>query len=289
MVLVDIWSANSRLDRAESLRKSDEWLRDLWQHPEARIVQVCGDGDLFSNESGTELRLARPAFDFEPNLHLLVGLVDDVPYFMASVMSDGPNVSLRQLAPLLDDTQRDLATTAVALHNWHTVAPFCGACGGYSEVREGGHTRVCTKCGRERYPRVDPAIIVAVRDESDRLLLAHNSTWAANRLSLLAGFVSAGESLEHAVEREVTEEVGLGVSEIAYVASQPWPFPRSVMLGFTALAADTEILVDGVEISHADWFSRVDLQAAVGAGTVVLPGESSIARRIITNWLAGKL
>lgn len=262
---------------------------NLWHHPDACVLQVCGDGDLFADEDHTGLRFTRPFADFEPNRHLLLGLVDDVPYFMTTALTDGPNASLKQLAPRLDDTDRDLATTAVALHNWHARAPYCGACGGFSEVREGGHVRVCTQCGRERFPRTDPAIIVAIRDSADRLLLARNTAWAPARRSLLAGFVEAGESLEHAVAREVAEEVGIDVTDIKYVASQPWPFPRSLMLGFTAIAGDTEISVDGVEIDKAAWFSRSELEAAVADGTIGLPGESSIAYRIITSWLAGEL
>lgn len=286
---MEIWNAGSRLDRAEAHRKSADWLMNLWHHPDARVVQVSADGELFATDDLTRLRLALPFADYERERHLLIGLVDDAPVFMATVVDDGMKVSLRQIAPLLDDTERDIATTAVALHNWHTLAPYCGACGGYSEVREGGHLRVCTQCGRERYPRMDPAIIVAVRDESDRILLGRNPLWTANRLSLLAGFVEAGESLEQAVVREVAEEVDLEVSEIVYVASQPWPFPRSLMLGFTARTVDTNFSVDGVEIEFADWFARDELAAAIAEGTVGLPGESSIAYRIITSWLTGDL
>lgn len=283
------WWTRSRLDRVEPNRTDPDWIAGQWDRPETRVVRLNADGDVFTDEDHTSLRLAATSEDFDPARHLLVGLADDVPYFTVEALPDGPTASLRAVSSLLDETLRDIATAAVALHNWHNTAPYCGVCGGYSEVRDGGHMRVCTQCGRQRFPRTDPAMIVAVTDPQDRLLLARPSTWAPRRMSLVAGFVEAGECLEQTVVREVSEEVGLAVRDVRYVASQSWPFPRSLMVGFHALADDPGFEVDHNEVESARWFSREEMTEALATGDLSLPGEASIAYRIITLWRAGPL
>lgn len=273
----------------EPERADESWIAGLWTSAGARVLLVDPQGDLPVSATGDALSLARAEGDFDPQRHLLVGLIDGQPYFAESTVTDFPSTSLKDVGPRLDDTMRDLATTAVALHNWHATAPFCGACGGYTEVRAGGHSRRCTKCGRERFPRTDPAMIVAVTDPGGRLLLARPPSWVPRRMSLVAGFVEAGECLEQAVVREVSEEVGLHVHDVRYLASQAWPFPRSLMVGFHASVDDPEFTVDGVEVEAAGWFSRTELDAAIDSGEVSLPGELSIAYRIITAWRAGQV
>jgi NAD+ diphosphatase len=283
------WWTKSRLDRVEPERADESWIAELWTKAEARVLLVDPRGELPVSASGDALVLGHAGGGFDPQRHLLVGLIDGIPHFAESTTAGFPASSLKEVGPRLDETMRDLATTAVALHNWHSTAPFCGVCGGFTEVRAGGHSRRCTQCGRERFPRTDPAMIVAVTDPDDRLLLARPPSWVPRRMSLVAGFVEAGECLEQAVVREVHEEVGLHVDDVRYVASQSWPFPRSLMVGFRASAADPGFSVDGVEVEAAGWFSRADLDAAIDAGEVSLPGELSIAYRIITTWRAAKL
>ncbi|WP_169337885.1 NAD(+) diphosphatase [Propionicicella superfundia] len=283
------WWTSSRLDRVEPGRADESWIAALWTRPDGHLLRVDAEGDLAVAPGGDALEFVRPEGRFDTQRHLLLGLVDGEPYFVESSDLDLPAMSLKVVGTRLDDTMRDIATTAVALHNWHAAAPYCGVCGGYSEVRAGGHSRRCTRCGRERFPRTDPAMIVAVTDRADRLLLARPSVWVPRRMSLIAGFVEAGECLEQAVAREVSEEVGLHVRDVRYLSSQSWPFPRSLMVGFHAVADDPGFAVDGVEVEAAGWFSRAELDAAVTTGEVSLPGSLSIAYRIITAWRENRL
>jgi NAD+ diphosphatase len=197
--------------------------------------------------------------------------------------------SLREVATGLDDLEIGLAVTGVALARWHASEGWCPACGGRSGVEQSGWTRRCTGCGRDRYPRTDPAAIMTVLDERDRLLLGRQGSWAPSRYSLLAGFAEPGECLEDTVRREVHEEAGIRVGRVEYRASQPWPFPRSLMIGFRAWATSTEIRVDGEELHHADWWSREELSADLRSGRVILPPRLSIANALIAEWLGEPL
>ncbi|WP_418277680.1 NAD(+) diphosphatase [Isoptericola jiangsuensis] len=186
-----------------------------------------------------------------------------------------------------------LAVEAVALAGWHRTHARCGRCGGPTTAVQGGWARYCPVDERETYPRTDPAVIMAVVDDADRLLLGHAAAWPAGRFSTLAGFVEAGESLEDAVRREVAEEsgvqVGSGPGDVLYRGSQPWPFPASLMLGFRARATTTAVRTDDEEVTEARWFTREALLAAVTAGDVGLPGRQSIARALIEEWYGGEL
>ena len=163
------------------------------------------------------------------------------------------------------------------------------AAGTLREITDAGWVRACTVDGSEHYPRTDPAVIMAVVDTDDRLLLGHATAWAGRRYSTLAGFVEPGESLEHAVRREVAEETGVVVGDVTYAGTQPWPFPASLMVAFVARALTTGIEVDGVEVEHAAWFTRAELASAVAAGRVVPPPDSSIARALVEDWYGGPL
>ncbi|SNT14843.1 NADH pyrophosphatase zinc ribbon domain-containing protein [Micrococcales bacterium KH10] len=194
--------------------------------------------------------------------------------------------TLREIGDDLDPAELDRALTALGLTAWHRHARFCSSCGAATTMIESGWVRQCTQCARAHYPRTDPAMIVTVVDDQDRLLLAHNAAWPQRRFSLLAGFVEPGETVEQAVRREVAEETGVGVDRIGYTASQPWPFPASLMLAFRAHATSSHIKVDGREIIAARWFSRDELRAAMNTGDVKLPASFSIARMLIERWLA---
>lgn len=200
--------------------------------------------------------------------------------------AEGPSWgTLRDIGSRLDDDEASLLTAATALEGWHRRAVHCPRCGAQTEVVHGGWARRCPQDGSEHYPRTDPAVIMAVTDDRDRLLLGTGLPWPDGRVSVLAGFVEAGETLEAAVAREVREEVGLAVEEITYRGNQPWPFPASLMLGFRARARTTELTIDPAELRFAAWFSRRDLLDGVAAGRLTLPTRLSIARALIEEWL----
>lgn len=218
--------------------------------------------------------------------------------------------SLRTVGHLLsdDDTQKALVATALAA--WHDQMRFCPACGHRPEPWASGWVRRCLACGHMEYPRQDPAVIMTVVDRHDRVLLAHNRAWSDRRVSVLAGFVDAGEAPERAVIREVWEEVGLRVGEVETVATQPWPFPRSLMLGYHARLAEAgeeghgekgtgatpednvKLAVpvpDGTEIEWAHFYSREEMVKAVCRGEIILPGPSTIAHGLLRRWFGGPL
>jgi NAD+ diphosphatase len=160
---------------------------------------------------------------------------------------------------------------------WLRESVFCGSCGGRNTDAPGEFARLCPACGRLEYPRISPAVIVLILDDEGRLLLAHNKKFSSGIYSLIAGFNEAGENLEDTVAREIREEVGLEVRDICYAASQPWPFPNSLMIGFKARYAGGTIRPDGEEIIDARWFSRDELPA--------IPSRGSLSRHLIDLWL----
>ncbi|HEX4791397.1 MAG TPA: NAD(+) diphosphatase, partial [Actinospica sp.] len=199
--------------------------------------------------------------------------------------ADARAASLRECGTMLSDRDAGLLTHAVALEYWHRSHKHCSRCGHRTQVAAAGHVRRCAQCGTEHYPRTDPAVIMAVTDPEERLLLGRQSAWDPHRYSVLAGFVEPGESLEGAVAREVHEEAGLTVTRVEYLGSQPWPFPCSLMLGFRAQVEDPDqVRADGDELQEVRWFSRAELAAAIESGEVVPSGRISIARALIENW-----
>ncbi|MGZ4651393.1 MAG: NAD(+) diphosphatase [Kineosporiaceae bacterium] len=191
---------------------------------------------------------------------------------------------LREVGSLLDDAGAGLATAALALGNWHTAHTHCARCGTPTTVVQAGWARGCPHCGAEHYPRTDPAVIMAVVDDEDRILLGRQASWPAKRYSTLAGFVEPGESLEAAVRREVAEESQVEIGDVEYRGSQPWPFPSSLMLGFRARALTTAAQADGVELAHARWWTREQFAADIASRELLLPPRVSIARRLIEDW-----
>jgi len=188
---------------------------------------------------------------------------------------------LRWLGAMLPSDEAGLLAYARALTLWRQRHRFCGVCGAPTRSARGGHVLVCTNenCKSEQFPRIDPAIIVLVSDGT-RALLGRQPSWPAGRYSTIAGFVEPGESLEDAVLREVHEETGVGVHDVRYHSSQPWPFPSSLMLGFTAQALDTEITLKDGELEDARWFSRAD----IANGAIAMPSSQSISFRLIEDW-----
>lgn len=207
---------------------------------------------------------------------------------------DDPNaetevLDLRRAGQILDDVSAQLVATATALLNWHDSARFDPQDGMPTRPIRGGWARVNPATGREEFPRIDPAVICLVHDGHDRAVLARQRLWPERLFSLIAGFVEAGESFESCVVREVAEEIGLTVTDVRYLGSQPWPFPRSLMLGYFAQALSTDLTLDTEEIAEARWFSREELAHALETGEVRLPPPVSIARRLIETWYGSPL
>jgi NAD+ diphosphatase len=283
------------VDRVTEKRSDPDWLDAAWKGPRTRVLVVSdGRALVWMDNTRAELVFLSPP-EAPPGLRMLLGQdTDDVVYF--GVNGELPSlagvraVSLREAGSLLGDRDAGLFTHAVALANWHDSHTHCPIDGTPTVPAPGGHSTVCPKDGSEHFPRTDPAVIMLVTDPDDRCLLARNAAWPGRRVSILAGFVDPGESAEQAVVREVAEETGIKVHNVRYLGSQPWPMPRSLMLGFRADApAGQVIAVDHEELAEANWFSRGELLAAIKAREIALPPSVSIARHIIESWFGGPL
>lgn len=279
----------SDLDRVDQHRKSGEWVAGLWRADDAKLLKLDATSRFTTNAGGSKLRMTKPFVDYDSQRHILLGLLNGSPVFAVEALTEGEVHDLREIGHQLSDNERDIAAAATAIRNWHRDEEFCPRCGSRTIVVNGGFARHCPVCNRELFPRTDPAVIVAILDRDDRLLLGRQAVWPGNRVSVLAGFVEAGESLEQAIHREIAEEADVTLASVRYFGSQPWPFPRSLMLGFSARAATTDIRVDGDEIVFADWFTRAQVTSQVAAGELGLPGRSSIASRMVAAWLDGSL
>jgi NAD+ diphosphatase len=229
-----------------------------------------------------------------PEGAIYLGEADGVPY--AALRTPRPDTvggrpvdtwtGLRQVGAQLGDLDAGLLSQAIGIIEWHERNRFSPITGAPTTVVRAGWAQHDPESGREVFPRTDPAVIMLVHDGGDRCVLGRQAAWPAGRFSILAGFVEPGESAEAAVAREVAEEVGIGVTDVRYVSSQPWPFPQSLMLGYVARATDLELQVDDDEIEEARWFTRDELRS--GTGPQALPPNVSIARHIIDRWVAGE-
>ncbi len=276
------------LDRAEHLREDESALRALW--PRARVMSVDGEGlACFEGDADAPEFLATGEIPYIEQASFL-GIEEEggQPWFAledGAIPGAAPSrLDLRNAAlrwPAL------LATTfaqARALLHWQSRNRFCGTCGGATQQQRGGWVIRCARCADEYYPRTDPAIIVAVGD-GERLLLGRQASWPEHRYSVLAGFLEPGESLEQAVAREVLEEAGVRIESCEYLASQPWPFPASIMLGFRAIARPQPVRL-GPELEDARWLSAAEIRAQVAAGALQLSPRLSISRWLIEDWLS---
>jgi NAD+ diphosphatase len=287
--------SQAQFDRAALRRSDEDWLAAAWQR--ARILPI-------SQQSAAPVIDGRVAFRAAESAprgpRRFLGVVGDVPYFTVTAEPDADWQTLREFGPRADDLEASLVVSAIALEQWHQRHTFCPRCGAPTEETQAGWTRTCTNEGSEHFPRTDPAVIMLIHDGGDKALLGRGPQWAPGRFSTLAGFVEPGESLEAAVAREVFEEVGVGVCEVRYIASQPWPFPASLMLGFTArLDGDSSITLDPVEMAEAGWFTRAEIRAAAdwtdehlepqpGRILRAIPPRFSISRFLIDRWLGGE-
>jgi NAD+ diphosphatase len=290
--------SRSTVDRDERLRQDIDLQIRTWNSARLLVVDDRGRAPVSLDERGAALVFGATAAlaAAPPDTAVLLGEQDGTAYWAARAdataesRADGVTWrGLRDIGALLDDTDAGLLTSAVAVLSWHDNARFCAVCGSPTRPERAGWARICSGCGREEYPRTDPAIIVLVHDGGGNVLLARQPVWPPGRYSVLAGFVEAGESLEGCVVREVAEETGVAVRAVRYLGSQPWPFPRSVMIGFAALAdAGAPLHPAEGEIEDARWVHRDEVRAAIEAGGaapgLVLPFETSIARRMLEAW-----
>ena len=201
-------------------------------------------------------------------------------------------VDLRGFAPHASAREAGLATSAASVSMWHRGQRFCPCCGAPVESALGGWAQRCTNASdrnRILFPRIEPAVITAVVDSRDRLMLQHNAAWQGNLYSVSAGFVEAGENLEHAARRETLEETGITLGELRYLGSQPWPFPASLMVAFKGHAVTDEIRVDNAETTDALWMTRDEYTNALLTGKMQAPGKATIARYMIEEWLGRQL
>jgi NAD+ diphosphatase len=284
------------VDRVTDKRSDKDWLEAAWENPGTRVLVVEGGRALvtFSGQS-PELVFVSPG-DAPDGVRFLLGQdADGTVYFgviapIASTDDGAKAMSLRLIGALLSDRDAGLFTHAVALANWHVTHTHCPRCGTATIPEPAGDSTRCPKDGTEHFPRTDPAVIMLVTDEQDRCLLGRNAAWPERRFSILAGFVDSGESAEQAVIREVHEETGITVQNVRYLGSQPWPMPRSLMLGFRADApAGQQIAVDDAELAEALWFTRAELLRSLQAGELSIAPPVSIARRIIEAWYGAEL
>jgi NAD+ diphosphatase len=287
--------AQTPLDRDYKLRDQLNWTSEVLNVPSTKLLPMSNqkvllhqDGALRFVESGrvTTAEYVYLGKETDSGSAVVLAILGDAEAHELEP-DEGNWHELRKSGLGLSPDEASIFTQALSLANWHASHQFCPTCGASTESIRAGWVRRCTADGRELFPRTDPAIIVAVIDEQDRILMGSQGVWEENRFSILAGFVEPGESLTAAVKREMFEEAGVHVSDIRYLGSQAWPFPYSLMLGFTARYAGGDAIPDGEEIVKLRWFSRGELRAE--AASLKLPGRLSIARAIIEHWLGSPL
>lgn len=295
------------LDRAASVRPVESDVERLRVSEAARVLPIWNGNHLFDIHeggarfisSGEAAHLGGSALDF-----IFLGLANETPWFALSVHGeeapdhpqiDGVFEPLHPRVGSLDADQAAMLAYARGMVLWHANHLHCGRCGAPTEPRDGGHIRRCSDpdCGYRAFPRTDAAVITLVEHpDGQRCLLGRQSRWPDGMYSVVAGFVEPGESLEECVIREVKEETGVAVTDVVYQASQPWPFPSSLMLGFNAKATTTEFDPDDDELDDIRWVTREDLESYGEMGDETpgpkLPNRHSIARMLLDNWRAEK-
>lgn len=268
------------LDRADALRARPDKVAELAEREDAREL-VWREGLPAMDDAGALMWQGVS----EPSLFL--GLDGEAPRFSPLADPAAMTFSVISLIGQLDAIQAPLFAAALSLARWHSRHRFCANCGHSTDVIRGGWSRSCVRCSAEHFPRVDPVVIMLVEHEGN-VLLGRQPHYPAGRYSALAGFVEVGESVEDAVAREVEEEAGIEVTDVRYVASQPWPFPSSLMLGCRATALSSDLTIDTNELEDARWFTRDEIAQGVGGSddaTFQPPPHTAIARTLLEDWL----
>ena len=278
-------------DRIADRRVDEQWFDETWRDPATRVLVIAGTR--FEVVDG-RVPWVSPQ-DAPPGVPVLLGDLDGVVHFAVIVGADAAGddwTGLRGVIRTIDEDEAALVVHAIGIAEWLFATLHCPRCGGRLEPAQLGHLLRCSSCGREEFPRTDPAVIMVVVDgdaPDDRCLLGRHPAWPPGQYSTLAGFVEPGESIEQAVRREVLEESGIRIGDVSYFGSQPWPLPRSLMVGCIAHAESTEVSVDGVEIEDARWFTRAEMKEGAEAGSLLLPGGISISRSLVEHWYGGPL
>jgi NAD+ diphosphatase len=285
--------AGPYLERAGHLRSNPAWFEEALSDPSSRVVTIWNSRSLIAGGDAPRATLLEldqiPADRRNSNDLILLGRFEGASLFAYEMEGvEPPTVpvgarfeDLRLVAALMPEDHAGLLSYARAMISWRRTHRYCGRCGAKTVSDRSGHVLVCSNltCRHEQFPRIDPAIIVLVSD-GERVLLGRQASWPVGRYSSIAGFVEPGESLEDAVAREVLEESGVRVDGIVYHSSQPWPFPSSLMLGFTAHALTHEVHLKDQELEDARWFTRADILG----GVPLLPPRVSISYRLIEDW-----
>ena len=317
MNIDQIYYQGLALDRMSELRKSANWLDEQWKHPDCQVLLLQGDRNLIHWDGAQppvaiyHSRQTIKVLLNDTDKVVFLGLNGTTPLFAADIdisieayfegqgylkQAGHQFINLRALGCLLNVQDAAMLAYARGLLFWDQNSLFCSRCGTSTIQQQGGHAKRCSNeiCGHLTFPRTDPAVIMLIEDYSNpdqpRCLLGRNAKFPNRMMSTLAGFVDPSESLEETVAREAFEEAGIRVDKVTYQASQPWPFPSSIMLGFRAQATTTDITIDGVEIEEADWFTVEQLDSfgewSDSSDHYCLPRHDSIARYLIESWIS---
>ena len=289
----DFAFARAGHDRQGLYRTDEQWLARQWAQEQPCVVVTDGSSVLLD---GDRLALLTPGEAPDGERIVLGSLLDaEGPVYLAVLVDeldqDGPGrcTDTRAAAVRLIASHAGLMAHAAGLAQWHRTHPRCARCGSPTDAADAGHVRRCPACGASHFPRTDPAVIMLVTDGAGRALLGRQASWPPGRFSTLAGFVEPGESLEDAVRREVMEEVGVSVGNVRYAASQAWPFPASMMVGFFARASSIDIVADAHEIAEARWVTREELAELAATKAMRMPTRLSISRWLIETWYEAQL
>ena len=298
-IFSDNFFISKDLDRLSDHRMDDDWVKDKLLNPQTFIIPLFKLKVLLSDNNLSKAVFLRSNFfinsiNNQENF-IFLGSIKEKHYFCVDIeniglfpdefLSLGEFSDLRLAAPLIEKENAGILAYARAMIYWHQNHLYCGVCGYQTQIKLSGHKRICTnpKCGIEHFPRTDPAIIVLV-NHRDKCLLARQPHWRKGQYATIAGFVEPGESLEQAVAREVFEETGTILNKVWYRSSQPWPFPTSIMLGFRAESANTEIDLRDHELEDARWYSRDEIRNDLKNGSLKLSPKVSISFRLIEEW-----
>ena len=284
------------IDRHAEIRKNNDKLRDYATSESAQYIVWVKNQLLFDSTESIFFNYQQiQEFGVELSERIYLGKTENAHYFsyqlnkIPETFDESDLTNLRSISLLADEEEISLLFHSQGLFNWHRRHQFCASCGGATSFSNAGHSRKClsTECSREHFPRIDPAVIFSIADnksEKPRLLLARQANWDEGRYSVIAGFVEPGETLENAVFREAYEEVGLQLESVQYLASQPWPFPSSMMIGFEAVTRTTDIELIDKEIDHAMWVTADEIIDKVKQGKLVFPYSISISWAFINRW-----